>query len=303
MSMSVKSFLHSIKKQETTVKKLIKKKLIEHWQEGHTYLFGFNSILKDFDEIEKDFLINQDPYSSLRRDYQSRGSVFNESNQYKVISAIIKPKFDRILINDNYPFTEFLKELAIVESNQEVIKLFVNNSQIYELMYELNSFDDFQILNYNECIEDTEIFKRLHHKVFGDKIDITLNEDFNFQLKPLYRTHFKLLYSEFTDHYVDEKRTSLDDFVNVFTKNTIDHDSKIYFFCNNGLACYLLDQLRKEIFSNLTQKNMSRSKRFISSGDTLFSQSTLSVSKKSVSEDEQNTVARTIVRIKKHEQR
>ncbi len=308
--------------------KFIKKELIQHAMEHHDDVYASNGVLKELSAIKNHLVAINEDYRTLIRDFDNRTDIYSDEHQYDIIFKKLHPAFIEIN-NPLEDFENFIIDIATLNAYKEASRLFANNSAIYRRIYELNRFDLIQTDTYlplktnsklkkklydgsigekplNECVtkEDTlELkeyynFDRLRNKIDSDNVErVGSMENINFKIKVGYKEIFTESYDFFTEHFVDKDQVSKGCFKSVFFKDTNSHDFTLNFFCDNGTAAYLLFNLGKKLFSELTFVNIDKSKKFISSGGTEFRKSNLTHSKKNCSLDSKDLVHEFIVKL------
>lgn len=321
MDTYIQLYQDNYKNQLALSHKYIKKELILHAREYHDKAFATNSILRKIYEINKHLIDLVKPYKELVNLFNQRCDVYSFNHQYQIIPKKIEPAFLQIK-NSTKELELFVIQLATIDAYEETARLFHNNISIYKRIFELNRFDLIQIDKYipltdnsdlndqlyngtinkkplEECITQEDTLELIeYYKLNPLEEDIVTNyEDAsnqsvskNFKIKAEFRDSFKDSYEIFIKHFIDENKVSKICFENVFLKDPNSHDCKIYFFCDNPTASYLLHKLNKSLFKDLTQTNIERSKKFISENGTPFSQSTISFSKKYVSLDNEEII-------------
>lgn len=278
----------------------IKKTLVMDKKNHYPFLRSHNELINEFVEIQKNTIPQQIPYVELYTIFKNRCSYFDVDHQYQILTKEIEPEF--LKINKDITFEEFISDLAKYEAYHEVINLFCNNSQIYRMMYEINKFEGwtnmvkFDIINYHHQPEGTKIYKELREtlnplekvdKAISESKDLTSHNNY-FGLKKEYSESFlsEANYASLTDVFIDEQKTTHQDFVEVFTKNPETNNSKIYFFCDTQLCSLLLHKLQKNIFTGLNQNKIGNSNKFYSNNNNSLKQANISNSKKTASSDE-----------------
>ncbi|MCR8667411.1 hypothetical protein NO995_06950 [Aestuariibaculum sp. M13] len=279
----------------------IKNQLIDYKNNYSSFYNAFNTILKEnYVKGQDSFINKEEPYRGLYNLFQDRFRLFEAEHNLKIIELVILEKYNSLKISIDYTFDEFILELAKVEALKENNRLFHLYSTIYKLMYQVGVFDDFELVEYNMVEENVPLFKKYHALIYGVKskslslLENNRQEEINFKIKSKFLKRFKESYYEFTGYYIDENKTSYDDFCKVFLNDIGTHKSEIHFHCDTKLASLLLNNLNEEIFDNLSQVNIAKSKLFKSQGGKPLSQSTLSRTKLNASHSDHDIVASTL---------
>lgn len=183
--------------------------------------------------------------------------VFCKRSTHYTINAIqgvfeneIKTEFDKIMASElpsNYNYIKFIKRIALVEQQKEILRLLSVNAQLLEMQYKLNEFEDFEIRPYDFILEKHPNYKKLHLKLypdsdedyteFGDlevfeyrKNDLreeTISE--NMYLGQASNENANMLLSFLIEYYRPDEKTSVK-FVNIlhFLKNDANKDLFIF---------------------------------------------------------------------------
>ncbi|WP_417368678.1 hypothetical protein [Gelidibacter japonicus] len=290
---------------------------------GFKYLHVQNEINSEFHALKISLPVANEPYIRLLERFQAKDSFYEAKFQIDFILQDIKREFFKPdLTYVHYNFEDFINDLANYESHNDILNLFLNNSDIYRLMFELNQFDDFNnltkfdIIHYDSQISLTSIFLELvekKKKSLGlESEDLPIKEDEKsspikieedepnyFQLEKLYISKFKKLttYHKFCHEYINEVETSHEDFINVFFKDPTSHNSDIYFFCTTQACSHLLFKLA-DLFKGLNLTIIQNIKKFISSDGNYLSQSNISNSKSDLTQFEKTKIDNFIEELK-----
>lgn len=276
----------------------IKKQLIDHKSVHSNFIHAHNTILLKFEDFKKERRLIKKPYDELYYLFKNRLDLLEEEYQYTIIPNALFQRFIELNNDESYSFSQFVVELASFNADAELLRIFRNYSSIYEMMYEVNNFDDFELIEYKQLPESVPLFKKYHEIIYGKKESLE-ETPFNFQILKGYKSNFERIYNMLTNDYIDEKKTTYADFCNVFFNDIGSHSSKIHFLCNTQSAAYLLYELCKNgVFKKFTQKNIEKSKSFISSESNILKQSNISHSSKKVTDDDYNYVSEIIKIIK-----
>lgn len=240
----------------------------------------YNHIVTKIIYKEKtNLIISKQEFSKIRLTYDNRDSLTHPDFPNRIFEKL-KPVFNEI--DTNITFDAILKDLAEYNALTRLSSNFRHNHQIYSMMYELNDFSEFEVNEFYSSIQSTPLFKKLHKLCYEPAEGETKNDDEtkkinNFNLNKRFEDSFINVYTELSKHIIDPQKTTITDFINVFTKGFDLHDSKIHFNCESKLAALFLDEVRKrKIFKNLTQIKMAESKMFVSFDDIPFSQTSFS---------------------------
>ncbi len=145
---------------------------------GRDFEFVFNTL--------KENIVRQnqsDNFISHNKDLIELLYIFNNRNKYyskDIIQNIFKNEiftvFEKIEnLPSKYNFKKFIQDLAIYCSNVEILSLLTINFVIYRMMFELDSFEKFEIKMFSSSIESTSIFKELHQELYPEEYTIIEN--------------------------------------------------------------------------------------------------------------------------------
>lgn len=97
--------------------------------------------------------------------FRTRDSKYYNNQINNIFSNQITIKFkelDKIELPLNYNLNQLLIEITLLEVIKEVIRLLEVNSDLFQLIYELNTFENFKIVNYNLPLNKTELYRSLY---------------------------------------------------------------------------------------------------------------------------------------------
>ena len=70
----------------------------------------------------------------------------------------VLPLFEKKLDQITYSFERLIQEIAAFDAKIEAYRLFSTNYKLFEMIYESEDYSRFEIRDYNEVLEDTDIF-------------------------------------------------------------------------------------------------------------------------------------------------
>ena len=142
----------------------------------------------------------------------------NNSFKLNVLPLFNNYKKDGSL-NEDYSFEELIKETAIYNSKTKTYNIFRNHEKLFEMIYNSNDYSKFEIKDYNEVLENTEVYtyynKLLHPHLYENnpekniiknipEIDIPEN---NLEYKlSLFEEDEKLLLLHALYYYIDKNK-------------------------------------------------------------------------------------------------
>ncbi|MEO5776238.1 MAG: hypothetical protein ABIQ27_04995 [Flavobacterium sp.] len=118
----------------------------------------------------------------LHQIFGRRYSIYEIDQVQEVFANEIKTAFNKIDISEfptNYTYTKFIQEIAIIEVINEILRLLSINSQLLEMFYKLNEFNEFEIKYHrNISLENYPVYKKMHIKLYPEYYtNFTKNED------------------------------------------------------------------------------------------------------------------------------
>ena len=157
----------SYHKTYNEVEKKVEEALIRFKTEARTFNFALNTIINNYQELMKisDITSNKS-LSLLEVTYKKSLSCYSENAVELTLKNDVFPEYLKLEdeeLPSNYSFQKFVDDLASLNALKEISRLFNNHSKLFEKMFELNDFTDFEITTYgNIAIEDTPTFKKLY---------------------------------------------------------------------------------------------------------------------------------------------
>lgn len=268
----------------------IRKQFIKCKGQGRSYNFLHNPILNRLTDLKSKYeLVNSKMYKPLLEIYNNRSDFYEPKFYHNIFNFEMLELFSDLKEKNNN-YVVYISEFAKVNALSEVYRRYRYYSKIYEFMFEINEFEEFalwEIGNPNMSIEENELFKKYHNKLYPSSYLIHAKNDF--KVREEFKICIENLWFPMTDKYLFEDLTSLDDFKKVFFDNWKSHSSKIYFKCSPEEASYILYML-KFAFKKLSFASISRSKLFYTQEGNIFSEDNLSKYKNKIIEEEQQTL-------------
>ena len=223
------------------VQSKIKEELIKAKSEFRTFNFAFNSIIKNNQELINKSLIRSDnSLIILEAKYKKSLSSYSENRVELALKNDVYPEYIKLNADElpsNYSFQNFVFDLAALYGLTEVDRLFSNQSRLFEMMFELNDFTNFEIKEYDTVLDNTKLFKKLQQRLYPEIKNAGKVKKYVEQTSPI-DSKFTLLtneekilllniaYLEFTKYFDKEKtnKIPLTDFARVIylTKDCVD---------------------------------------------------------------------------------
>lgn len=295
----IKIYLETFEKVEIEAEKGIKEKFIDLERKGKNHQFAANKIMTDFHEEEKKLVITEAPFSELIYIYKRRLDEYNLKTQMNVIPEILLPKFLEINIDQFRNFEDFIIELAKLNARFNIYNQFNNSSDFYGFLFRVNDFSDFKIKDF-ECSQYSDVFEEYRIKVIekeaeeskstlGKIKNIISNEQENsktyYKFKSEYLGKFLTIdsFNILCNEFINEQKTSYEDFVQFFSEESNNPKIKLHFWCESYLASFLISTIVKRVYKSLTLKEFTQ-KFIFSKEETRMSDNYISSSKRGVQE-------------------
>ena len=176
---------HFYSKYYTKAEFLIKSFLIKRKSQKKTFGITINEVNYYFsnDIINNHNLYKNENLQKLHQIFCKRYSIYEIDQVQEIFANDIKNGFDKINTSElptDYSYIKFIKETAIIEVANEISRLVSNNSQLLEMFYKSNEFNEFEIRYHkNLSLEDYPIYKKLHSKLYPEYYThFTKNDEF-----------------------------------------------------------------------------------------------------------------------------
>jgi hypothetical protein len=149
----------------------IKHKLIQFNKETLSFERASNLTQESFGNFEKRLLIDKEPkLVELKSIYQKSLSNYSKNAVELVLKNEVKKGFLKLSLNiqsNNYTLESFIKELAILNAANELLRLYNNHSALFKIMYENDYFDSFEIKDYHPIdFRDSKNYTDLLNKFY-----------------------------------------------------------------------------------------------------------------------------------------
>ena len=150
--------------------------------------------------------------------FGTRYSEYEVDHIQKIFANEIKIAFENIEVSQlpkNYSYSKFIKEIAIIEVVDEISRLMSNNSQLLDMFYKANVFDDFEIREHRGIsLEHYPVYKILHkilhpeyYEPFNkeDNLELFVTENIDFKEKTPFKIALKFATGEAQELYEKHK--------------------------------------------------------------------------------------------------
>jgi len=272
----LKIYNYFFNKTIKSTEKIFKVLLIKNKKQGRNFNNFHNKTTSKIYELSTNkFYINtSNKFNDIIRAYDNRYSFYDDKFTNLIFANELLENFTSIKdVKKDYTFKKCIAELAQINGLKEAHSRLQKTYNLLEIMYKLNDFSEFELWSDNTGIEGSKFYEKYRNKLYPPAIIDKTN--INFEIKEEHKDLFTDTYLKFIKNHIDETKTTKQDFINVFTKSTDKHDSKIYFFCRTPEVWLLIKEL-KFAFKKLTLKNVENSTCFISSDGNILTQTNLS---------------------------
>lgn len=148
-----------------------KHKLIQFNKETLSFGKASNTTRELIENFEKKFSINKEhQLSELKYVYQNSLRNYSKNEIELALKNEVRKGFLKLSLdiqNTNYNLESFIKELAIHNAINELLRLFNNHSDLFKMMYDNDYFDLFEITDYNPIdFRDSKIYTDLLNRFY-----------------------------------------------------------------------------------------------------------------------------------------
>ena len=153
---------------------LIKNFLIKRHSEKRIFNYSINEVMFYLDKNFRNRFISYNNEILYQTFLESRRFYSIDVIQ-EVFNNEVKAEFDKINILElpaNYNYSKLIKEIALIEVENDIRRLLSKNYNLLDMFYKLNKFDEFEIKEYKGLyLEDTQIFIKLHSELYPESYD------------------------------------------------------------------------------------------------------------------------------------
>ena len=182
--------------------------------------------------------------------YELFGTRYNEyeaDHIRNIFAKEVKTAFEKIQFSElpkNYSYPKFIKEIAIIEVVIEISRLMSNNSQLLEMFYKANVFDDFEIREHRGIsLEHYPVYKKLQQMAYPEYYEHNIIKE---ELKTFETDSLKFGEKrvDFDPNHFNKKGYDL--FLYLVENYTIKEEQKIKYI---NIWYFLKRKVRKDIYS------------------------------------------------------
>ena len=148
--------------------KLIQKNCLKYKNEGYAFNYTYNEIQKSsfaYTESLNKTLQNEKmvPYSKL---FSERFQIFDEDYILNVIDKRITPLLIKNKEASQFSLEHFMYTNAKIDAIKNASRIFGNFNRLFELMFKLNDFRKFELIEYTSTVENIPLFHKLKERVY-----------------------------------------------------------------------------------------------------------------------------------------
>jgi len=214
---------------------LVKQYFITSKSKKRPFLYSINEArIYLFKRFIDTYQLNRNHFEELHTIYNRRYSFYSEDENKEIFLNEVKAAYDKINFSElpqDYSYTKFLRELAIVEVAKEIDRLLSNNSKLFEMIYISNEFDLFEIKYYRHTLlESLPLYKLLHKKAYPEYyLEEVELEKVNSSLIPSSNDNASKLFEYLIEFYRPKEVTSVK-FINIHYYLKNDAMKEFYIF-------------------------------------------------------------------------
>lgn len=148
----------------------IKLELIRAKSESRAFIPSLNKIIKNTEvHVKQNYIYSNIILVKLEIIFKENLIEYDENSIELSLKNDVYPEYLKLNEDSlplNYSFQKFIGDLGSLHALIEANRLFSNNNSLFKMMFQLNNFTDFEIIDYKMTLEDTPIFKKLHKIIY-----------------------------------------------------------------------------------------------------------------------------------------
>ncbi|MAL59862.1 MAG: hypothetical protein CMC14_07440 [Flavobacteriaceae bacterium] len=283
----------------------IKLLLLNYKKERFNSNTACNKICQLFYKLENNDITNSKEFKHLFEIYRKSRSLYQSEYNLDAIPKNLKPAFEEIQ-NPSMSFINYVKCLAKRECNFDVGNDFSNARSLYELMFELDKFQDYEGFKYFDIISEhhknySDIFENIYQLVYpsnnSSENSKAVNTEKLEKINPFKfnRIFIEKMKSEEVFNILVEEffafETTYDDYLNIFFEDVSSHKSKIKLKCETRHFSLFLSMMKKEIATKVSYTKIEKYKLFETNhSHKILSRDNISSSKKNPTKKEEESM-------------
>lgn len=277
---------HFYSKYYTKTESLIKFFLIKRKSQKKTFGITINEVRHYLSDtiISNHNLYKNEKLRELHQLFDKRYSIYEIDQVQEVFANEIKTAFNKIETAElpkDYTYAKFIKETAIIEVVNEISRLLSINSQLLEMFYKLNEFNEFEIrYHLNISIQNYPVYKKMHLKLYPEYYtNFTVNEDLeehdseamlqgnttNIENKNMFASLF--INSDVYNCFLEYQKHIIDFYIDYsYLKKRMEFEKLIHYHKDNDFMKIVFEDIRliseknyKEYYINGKLKSLTKS--------------------------------------------
>lgn len=159
---------NTYEKYFSLAEKLIKENCIKYKNEGFAFNYTYNKIQKNslaYTESINNILQNEKmvSYSKL---FSERFQIFEDDVILNIIDKRIKPLLIKNKDLAQFNLEHFVYTNAKIDAIKSASRIFSNFNRLFELMFKLNDFRKFNLIEYKSNVENIPLFNKLRERLY-----------------------------------------------------------------------------------------------------------------------------------------
>lgn len=162
-------------KYYSKTEQIIKSFFLKRLSEKRTFNYASNEICENLKHllISKYNLHNNQNLKNIHQIFKKRHVFYSAEETQYIFKNEIKTDFEKINyeeLPENYTFIKLIKEIAITDILEEILRLMSINNRLLEMFYKLNDFKEFEIRDHKGLyLENYPIYLKLENKLYPSK--------------------------------------------------------------------------------------------------------------------------------------
>jgi len=144
-------------------------------EENSIYFFNenYNTLRKIHeDEYREDKFNKIDTYIDLYVEFERNRKIIKNDSINKALKLKVLPLFEKKRDQIPQSFERLITEIATFDAKNEAFRLLANNNKLFENIYKSEDYSRFEIKDYDEVLEETEIFIYYDKMVYPYKYEL-----------------------------------------------------------------------------------------------------------------------------------
>jgi hypothetical protein len=207
--------------------------------------------------IQKCVVSKNENLNKLHVIFGNRYRIYANNPIQHVLQHEIKTGFDQLNpseLPNNYHYSVFVKEMALVEAVNEISRVLSNNARLLEMMYQLNQLGSFEIrIQENLALEEYPIYKKLRSKLYSDTQNsdlglsgnqIVIQSDFE-NAEKQYKHHSLFINPKVYDCFLEYQKFILDFYADYsYLKKRLEAEKLIHYHKDNSFMKLVYEEMK-----------------------------------------------------------